>query len=236
MNERTTIGGVSYETIGSSTSNLLLKCNGTARIQWGNKLIDLIKNGKLASTSNIKFEVVSDISEIKSDGIYIINTETSLQCWVCIQGKQYNLIGDNLYISANTEQDITVDQQKQGLKNLGIYFSTLADLQASGLQNGCVYVEETKTLYNLNNGIVEKFESIVIANSVDELINNGNTINSSTLTSEFTSGMIMLYPTTKALPEGWAMCNGKSQIWNGETIETPLIESTNDSLIYIIKL
>ena len=44
MSERTTIGGVSYETIGSSSSNLLLKCNGTARIQWGNKLIDLIKN------------------------------------------------------------------------------------------------------------------------------------------------------------------------------------------------
>ena len=45
MNERTTIGGVVYESIGSSTSNLLLKCNGVARIQWGNKLIDLIKNG-----------------------------------------------------------------------------------------------------------------------------------------------------------------------------------------------
>jgi hypothetical protein len=49
MSERTTIGGVVYESLGSSTSNLLLKCNGTARIQWGGKLIDLIKNGKIAS-------------------------------------------------------------------------------------------------------------------------------------------------------------------------------------------
>jgi hypothetical protein len=32
MSERTVIGGVSYETIGSNTSNLLLRCNGTARI------------------------------------------------------------------------------------------------------------------------------------------------------------------------------------------------------------
>jgi hypothetical protein len=32
MSERTTIGGTSYESIGSSSSNLLLKCNGTARI------------------------------------------------------------------------------------------------------------------------------------------------------------------------------------------------------------
>jgi hypothetical protein len=49
MSERTTIGGTVYEAIGSSSSNLLLKCNGTARIQWGGKLIDLIKNGKIAS-------------------------------------------------------------------------------------------------------------------------------------------------------------------------------------------
>lgn len=52
MSERTTIGGTSYESIGSSSSNLLLKCNGTARIQWGNKLIDLIKDGKLAVESS----------------------------------------------------------------------------------------------------------------------------------------------------------------------------------------
>ena len=42
MSERTTIGGVTYESVGSSSSNLLLKCNGTARIQWGTKLIDLV--------------------------------------------------------------------------------------------------------------------------------------------------------------------------------------------------
>ena len=49
MSDRTVIGGVTYETIGSSNSNLLLKCNGTARIQCGSKLIDLIKNGKVCS-------------------------------------------------------------------------------------------------------------------------------------------------------------------------------------------
>jgi hypothetical protein len=32
MSEKTTIGGTIYETLGSSDSNLLLKCNGTARI------------------------------------------------------------------------------------------------------------------------------------------------------------------------------------------------------------
>jgi hypothetical protein len=50
MSERTTIGGTAYASVGSTSSTLLLKCNGTARIQWGNKLIDLIKNGKIASS------------------------------------------------------------------------------------------------------------------------------------------------------------------------------------------
>jgi hypothetical protein len=67
MSERTTIGGTVYESVGSSSSNLLLKCNGTARIQWGSKLIDLIKNGKIASensSSPIIFNI-KDESEIK---------------------------------------------------------------------------------------------------------------------------------------------------------------------------
>ena len=76
MSERTTIGGTVYESIGSSSSNLLLKCNGTARIQWGSKLIDLIKNGKIASgESSEQLFIISDKSEITSDGIYVINTD-----------------------------------------------------------------------------------------------------------------------------------------------------------------
>lgn len=236
MSERTTIGGTVYETVGSSSSNLLLKCNGTARIQWGNKLIDLIKNGKLANSTNFKFEVISNLSEIKSDGIYIINAEKSLQCWICIKDKQYNLSGDDLYISTNTEQDITVDQQKQGLKNLGIYFNTIDDLIKSEIKNGFVYIEELKTLFNLNNDSVEKIETTVIANSVNQLINYKDLINNSDLNKSIISGMVVLYPVAKDIPNGWAKCDGKSQIYNGENIITPLLESNNDSLIYIIKL
>ena len=73
MIERTVIGGTSYETIGSSSSNLLIKCNGTARIQWGNKLIDLIKNGKIASSEPKEtLYVISEESEMKNTGIYVM--------------------------------------------------------------------------------------------------------------------------------------------------------------------
>ena len=89
MSERTTIGGTVYEAIGSSSSNLLLKCNGTARIQWGNKLIDLIKNGKIASEDSQELIfIVSDESQIKSDGIYVLTTEESNQLLVNKNGNK----------------------------------------------------------------------------------------------------------------------------------------------------
>ena len=104
MSERTTIGGTVYETVGSSSSNLLLKCNGTARIQWGNKLIDLIKNGKIASgESSTPIKIISDESEITSDGIYVLNTETSDQLWIRKDNTNYNFTGSELYISASTK-------------------------------------------------------------------------------------------------------------------------------------
>jgi hypothetical protein len=104
MSDRTTIGGVAYETIGSSSSNLLLKCNGTARIQWGNKLIDLIKNGKIAveDSKNLLF-IVDDESKIKEEGIYIITSENSQQLWVCKDNNKYNLTETDLYISTHNE-------------------------------------------------------------------------------------------------------------------------------------
>ena len=89
MSERTTIGGTVYEAIGSSSSNLLLKCNGTARIQWGGKLIDLIKNGKIASgDSQELIFIITDESEIKSDGIYLLTTQESNKLWISKDGNK----------------------------------------------------------------------------------------------------------------------------------------------------
>ena len=104
MSERTTIGGTVYETVGSSSSNLLLKCNGTARIQWGNKLIDLIKNGKIASGETSEtVSIVSDESDIKTDGIYVIKKGNDAQLYIYKNGEKINLNGADLYISASTK-------------------------------------------------------------------------------------------------------------------------------------
>ena len=180
MNERTTIGGTVYEAIGSSSSNLLLRCNGTARIQWGNKLIDLIKNGKIASgDSSGNVSIISKASEIKSDGIYVLIEDDSLQLLVYKNGKVYNLSGTELYISASTKQDITAEQRERALGNIGMYYNTLKEVEDSGIQNGIVYVINTGTLYTIKEGVISEFEAKLKTVTVEQINEYGDTINSS---------------------------------------------------------
>lgn len=91
MSEKTIIGGVTYESVGSSSSNLLLKCNGTARIQWGTKLIDLIKDGKIISETKNQIFITSNESDIQTDGVYILLKENTTEFWICKNKNKYNL-------------------------------------------------------------------------------------------------------------------------------------------------
>lgn len=180
MSERTTIGGTVYETVGSSTSNLLLRCNGTARIQWGTKLIDLVKNGKIASgDSSAQILVVSNESDIKTDGIYVINAEKSSRLIIRKNSENYDFTDTELYISANNKQELTVEQQKQAMENIGMYYDTLDDVEKSGIQNGIVYVLEDRSLYTIKDGVILEFEAKLKTVSVEKENEEGERINSS---------------------------------------------------------
>ena len=180
MSERTTIGGTVYETIGSSTSNLLLKCNGTARIQWGTKLIDLVKNGKIASgDSSAQISVVSNESDIKTDGIYVIDAEKSSRLIIRKKSENYDFTDTELYISASNKQDLTVEQQKQAMENIGMYYDTLDDVHKAGIQNGIVYVLEDRSLYTIKDGDVLEFEAKLKTVSVEKENEDGERLNSS---------------------------------------------------------
>lgn len=180
MSERTTIGGVSYETIGSSSSNLLLKCNGTARIQWGNKLIDLIKNGKIASeNASDKIFIVSNESDINSDGIYVLTADEGDQLWIYKNGEKYNLTRTDLYISASNKQDLTAEQKTQALENVGFYFNTLEELKKSEIKNGIVYVLDKQNLFTIKDGVVSDFTIKLNSVTVEQTKVEGDKINGS---------------------------------------------------------
>ena len=180
MSERTTIGGTVYEAIGSSSSNLLLKCNGTARIQWGGKLIDLIKNGKIASDNSQELIfIVQDESEIKSDGVYVLTAEETNHLLIQKDGNKYDLTGKDLYISASKPQNLTVEQKRQALDNIGMYYNTLEEVQKAGIKNGIVYIIDTKKLYTIKEGIIEEFEATLKTVTVEKENENSDVINGS---------------------------------------------------------
>lgn len=241
MNNRTVIGGVSYETVGSSSSNLLLRCNGTARIQWGNKLIDLIKNGKITSSEEQELVFITDDEQkARKDGLYVLNTEdgTKQKIFVIKGGKKYDFNEIDLYISAKNKQDITVDQKKQVLENIGLYYNTLADVENSKIQNGIVYVLDKHALYSVNNGTIQEYTI-----AVEKQRNLENGINTSqTHTQLFSKGMIIMHYGAQDIPEGWVICNGKMYTNEGVTYKAPDLsdlfkyEQDGNSLIYIMKL
>lgn len=249
MSERTVIGGVSYETVGSSSSNLLLRCNGTARIQWGSKLIDLIKNGKIVSSErqDFIFEVASE-EDIKKDGIYILNTETEedtkQELLVFKNGQKYSLKEMDLYISATNKQEITVEQQKQALENIGIFYNTLADVPATQIQNGLVYVLDQHTLYSIKNGSLTAYQAEIKTVTVEKQEQSETDINKSRSTlnnTSFVKGMIIMYHNSEPIPEGWAICDGQEHTYLETVIKTPnlsdkFIKDELGDLVYIIKL
>lgn len=238
MSNRTIVGGTVYEVVGSSTSNLLLKCNGTARIQWGNKLVDLIKNGKIVSEKPPEqIFKISDESEIEKDGFYILTKDDSSQLLVRKDGETYDFKGSDLYISASTKQDIPVEQRKQAIENLGIYYNTLQEAEASGIQDGLVYIINTKQLFTVSGGVFEEFGATLEPDTDENITKNeeDDTVNSVNLESKTRSisteatyntqviprGLIAMHSGLEEIPEGWAICDGGTYEYNGVSTQTP---------------
>ena len=81
---KTNMFGKTYNTIGSTDSNFLIKTKGDLKVQWGGKFIDIIKNGKLASAGADILKVATSSDEISSNGIYLVPTEEGNEVWISI--------------------------------------------------------------------------------------------------------------------------------------------------------
>lgn len=180
--------GKNYQEAGSSSSPLLLRSNGEIKLQWGNKFIDLIKNGKINSEAKDYIFTVDTSDEIKANGIYLVTEDSSI--WINVEGTKTKLSDtDTTYVSFLTEQETTPEQKQQALTNLGLIYENIDALNKANLVTGLAYVVETNKLYLIQNKVVSeyqvtstlptsgKFEDLTISN----LTIKNNTINSSQL-------------------------------------------------------
>jgi len=89
----TTMFGKAYDTVGSADKNLILLTRGDLKVKWGNKFINLIKDGKI----NVDIDFLKQVDSkeaIYKDGVYLIKNEDKQEVWLQIGDNLVNLIGE----------------------------------------------------------------------------------------------------------------------------------------------
>lgn len=181
-----TMFGKTFNTVGSTDANLVLKTKGDLKIQWGGKFIDLIKNGKIASTNSNILKTASSSEEIDKDGIYLISSKNGNEVWISINGTKINITGDTgtTYVSFLTDQkEITSDQKYKALTNIGFYYDSLEQVQSSDIKAGIVFVSKENKLYTIKDGILSEYM----------LNNSSNESNLNKYFEEITIGDLRIY-------------------------------------------
>ena len=153
--------------IGEKDTQLILR--GTnIKAQWGNKFIDIIKNGKIVSEDKSLFYKVNSESDIVKDGIYLINESI----WICVGGIKIQLGQESATISYLQKQELTNDQKQMALTNIGFQYNTLGEAKDAGVLSGLIYIKDTNKLYCVSDG---QFKEYVSTNDVieeEQFINN----------------------------------------------------------------
>lgn len=205
--------GKNYQETGSSSSPLLLKSNGEIKVQWGNKYIDLVKNGKINSSAKEYVFTVSSKDAISDNGIYLVTEDNSI--WFSQDGTTQQIsAADNSYVSFVSEQETTSDQKLQALTNIGFYYDTIDKAQESG--NGIIFNKADNKLYVVNNGIASEYQTttqtITVPTDVLSSDNNQSPINlawaKAMYNKLFPIGTIIMYNNNLTIPDGWCICDG----------------------------
>lgn len=150
--------GKNYQETGKSSSPLLLRSNGEIKLQWGNKFIDLIKNGKLNSQSDNILFTVSTIDDINKDGIYLVTGDNSI--WFSLNGTILQLSDSGTtYVSYMTEQKTTAEQKYQALTNIGFYYKTLEEVQQANLTAGIIFNQADNKFYIIKEGTITEYQN-----------------------------------------------------------------------------
>lgn len=153
-----TMFGKTYNTVGSANTNLMLQTKGDLKIRWGNKFIDLVKNGKINAESDV-LKTADSSDGISSDGIFVVRNGDKDEIWIRI-GKTLVNVNQEVpqeYISYKEEQKLTGEERQIALSNIGMIFDTYTNLSSSGIKNGIAYVLETQQFFSIVDGQVNEY-------------------------------------------------------------------------------
>lgn len=253
----TTIAGKPSNTIGEKDSQLVLR-GSSVKIQWGNKFIDLIKNGKINAEQEKIFNVANSQEEITKDGIYIIGEEV----WLSLQGTKKLIVqgSANNYISLEEQPDITKEQKIQALTNLGLYYKNKEAIENSGFTSGIFFNQEDNKLYTIIDNKVEEYPRVEDqSGSTDQPSTSTLTEQQSTPveqqstlieqqsapveqtsyslepnSSELPVGSIILFNNNVEIPLGWAICDGENDT---PKLINPFVNELEDQhVVFIMKI
>lgn len=150
----TVIAGKPSNTVGEKDSALILR-GSSVKVQWGNKFIDLIKNGKINIEQDKLLKLVDSVDNIKQDGIYLVDD----QVWVTINGTKIQLSGNasTVYVSFVDTQNMTYDNKNKALHNIGFYYDSIEDVKKANISSGLIYVLGDNKLYSVIDGVLSEY-------------------------------------------------------------------------------
>lgn len=215
-----TLFGRTYNSVGNSNADFIIKTRGQVKVQWGKKFIDIIKDGKLnVNVDFIKSVATADDIGI-SNGIYYVTEDGSI--YIVINGSKINILGDinGTYVSFAAKQSTTPEQRLQASRNIGLRFLNTDEAIAYGIEDGVVFIEESNRWYTVKDGVFTLYPSelespykkqLILSkddNNEGALVINGEGSNNSILLG---SGMdkVLLY---KELGEFYIDCSGNNTV------------------------
>lgn len=223
--------GRAYESIGSTGSDFIIKTKGQVKIQWGNKFIDIVKNGKINVDASVikSVETKSDINT--SNGIYKVNEDNSI--YVVVDGEIINLKGevDGTYVAFVGKQDATPEQKYNALTNIGLIYESEEEAVSAGLTRGLVYIESAHKLYTVIDSTLVEYSFDLLNPYPKQLV-----VEKKTQTSD---GAIVVRGYDKinsfAVQDTYLYQDGDSSVLEGKEItliagDSKVIEATNSSL------
>ncbi len=145
--------GRSYETVGSSSKDIILKTRGKVKIQYGSKLIDLVKDGKI----NTDAKLVYKGKEVGvQDGLYVLDNG---EVWVVAGSTKMALVGGTgtTFVSFLAGQEVDAGQKRNALYNIGLIYKDYESLEDANIEAGIVYVEDEQTLYIIQDGNISQY-------------------------------------------------------------------------------